>query len=76
MFLTNCRTGVSAGWQCPRGQVVADMKRGWLIWSSVVVFLGILVVILHATHVLPLPPAPPYRNGEQNWVTPKNPWTW
>jgi hypothetical protein len=52
------------------------MKRAWLIWTTAVVFLGALVVILHATHVLPLPPAPPYVNGEKITVTPRNPWTW
>jgi hypothetical protein len=56
--------------------MVVGMKRAWLRWTAVIVFLGALVVVLHATHVLPLPPAPPYRNGDQNLVTPVNPWTW
>jgi hypothetical protein len=53
-----------------------DMKRAWLMWTAGIALLGALVVVLHATHVLPLPPAPPYRNGDQNLVTPRNPWTW
>ncbi len=35
-----------------------------------------LIIVLHATRVLPLPPAPPYKNGENQWITPENPWTW
>jgi len=52
------------------------MKRGGLVWLSAFVLLAAVVVILHATHVLPLPPAPPYKNGEGVMVTPSNPWTW
>ena len=52
------------------------MKRAWLFWLSVVVGLTALVFVLHATKVLPLPAAPPYKNGENQWITPENPWTW
>jgi hypothetical protein len=55
---------------------VKDMKRAWLFWLSVVGVLAALVIVLHATQVLPLPPAPPYQNGEKQWITPDNPWTW
>ncbi len=51
-------------------------KRAWIIGISAVVGLAAIVIVLHATHVLPLPPAPPYENGEHEMVTPKNPWTW
>ncbi len=51
-------------------------KRKVLVWFGIILGLAALVVILHATHVLPLPPAPPYKDGEGNMITPKNPWTW
>jgi hypothetical protein len=52
------------------------MKRGWLTGTAVVVLMTGLVLVLHMAHVLPLPAAPPYLNGDQIWITPKNPWTW
>jgi len=52
------------------------MRRAWVFWLSAAVFVVLLIIVLHAVRVLPLPPAPPYKNGEGNWVTPTNPWNW
>jgi hypothetical protein len=52
----------------------AGMKHTALIWSCIVVALAALVVLLHVAHVLPLEPAPPYKNGDGVWITPSNPW--
>ena len=52
------------------------MKRTALIWSCIVVVLAALVVLLHVARVLPLEPAPPYKNGDGVWITPSNPWSW
>ncbi len=52
------------------------MKRTALVWLSALVVMAAVIILLHATHVLPLPPAPPYKNGDGVMVTPSNPWTW
>ena len=51
------------------------MKRGWLVWIVAVVFSVAMIFLLHAVRVLPLAPAPPYKNGDGVMVTPTNPWT-
>ncbi len=51
------------------------MRRTALVWISAVVVMVAAIFVLHATGVLPLPPAPPYKNGEGVMVTPSNPWT-
>ncbi len=39
------------------------MKRGWLVWILAAVFSVAMIFLLHAVRVLPLAPAPPYKNG-------------
>jgi len=52
------------------------VKRGW-VWSvSILVVVVGVVLLLHAVHVLPLPPVAPYKNGEGVMVTPSNVWHW